>query len=138
MNGQMNVSPPNLHPKVCQVDSSVSEERVKFFRDEAEMERWREQVEIKHAEFARVIRAFQKSNEIWSAIAISKPSSLTPGHSAYARKVAMRYALMARDAQDRFSACGIPVLRDINEGVTLADTIQAWRAHEAMRFPKVD
>lgn len=115
-----------------------SEERVKFFRDEAEMERWREQVEIKHAEFARVIRAFRKSNEIWMAIANSRSSSPTPGHIAYARKVAMRYTLMERDTRDRFAGCCIPVLQDIGEGQTLADQILAWRACEALRFPTVN
>lgn len=138
MNGQANVSPFDHNRTVCGLDMSFLEERVKFFRDEAEMERWREQVEIKHAEFARIIRAFQKSNEIWIAIANSKTSSPTPGHTAYARKVAMQYALMTRDARDRFAACGIPVLEDIDEGLTLADKIKAWRAHEAMRFPEVE
>lgn len=110
---------------------------MKFFRDEAEMERWREQVEIKHAEFARIIRAFRKSNEIWVAIANSRTSSPTAGYVAYARKVAMRYALMERDARDRFAICGIPVLRDIDKERTLADHILAWRAREALRFPRV-
>lgn len=117
---------------------SYPEERVKFFRDEAEMERWREQVEIKHAELARIIRAFQKSNEIWTALASSNASSPTPGHHAYARKVAMRFALMERDARDRFEACGIPMLRDVDKGETLAVRIMAWRASEDIRFPHVE
>lgn len=101
------------------------------------MERWREQVEIKHAELARIIRAFRKSNEIWTAIANSNSLSPTPGHTAYARKVAMRYALMERDARDRFEICGIPMLRDVEEGQTLAVQILAWRACENLHFPTV-
>lgn len=101
------------------------------------MERWREQVEIKHAEFARVIRAFRKSSQIWSAIANLSSSSLTPGHTAYANKVAARYALMERDAEVRFKACGIPVLREVEEGRSLVDQIVAWRAQEALRFPRI-
>jgi len=108
---------------------------VKFFRDEADMERWREQVEIKHAEFYRVIRAFRKYREIWTALASSSP---TPGHAAYANKVAARYMVMEINACERFKTCGIPILREIEEGRTLADQILAWRALEAQRFPRVD
>lgn len=116
---------------------SCIEERVKFFRDEADMERWREQVEIKHAEFARVIRAFRKYREIWTALAIST-SSPSLGHAAYAYKVAARYMLMEVEACEHFKICGIPILREIKEGRTLADHILAWRAEETQRFPKVD
>lgn len=136
MNGPKSMSP--TLSIVNGVDMAFSEERVKFFRDEAEMERWREQVEIKHAKFARIIQAFRKSDEIWTAIANSDISSPTRGHAAYARKVAMRYALMERDAQCRFEICGIPILRDIEEGQTLAVQILAWREQENTRFPRVE
>lgn len=110
---------------------------MKFFRDEADMERWQEQVEIKHAEFARIIRAFRKYREIWAALAIPNSTS-TPGHAAYANKVAARYMLMEFEACERFKTCGIPILQEIKEGQTLADQILAWRAEEALRFPRVD
>lgn len=100
------------------------------------MERWREQVEIKHAEFARVLRAFRKSGEVWTALA-DPIFSPTPGHTAYANKVAARYVLMERDAEARFRACSIPILREVKEGRTLADQILAWRAREALRFPRI-
>ncbi|KAE9398939.1 hypothetical protein BT96DRAFT_994369 [Gymnopus androsaceus JB14] len=44
---------------------------------------------------------------------------------------------MERDARERFKTCSIPILRNLEEGRTLADQILAWRAREALQFPRV-
>jgi hypothetical protein len=71
-------------------------DRVHWFRAEVEMERWREQWEIKLVEFLRCIRSFQKMSETWSSLA-ARPSSQS--HTAYACKKSLMYLQMQDDVQ---------------------------------------
>ncbi|KAJ3717726.1 hypothetical protein C8R42DRAFT_547207, partial [Lentinula raphanica] len=57
---------------------------VQWFRAEADMERWQEQLEIKHAEFLRLIASFTTHRNAWESLA--KSYSDSPGHLAYARE----------------------------------------------------
>ncbi|KAJ7028236.1 hypothetical protein C8F04DRAFT_1237667 [Mycena alexandri] len=44
-------------------------DQVQWFRAEAEMYRWLEQYECKHAEFMRVIERYRRDGEVWSGLA---------------------------------------------------------------------
>ncbi|KAJ7020760.1 hypothetical protein C8F04DRAFT_285410 [Mycena alexandri] len=44
-------------------------DQVQWFRAEAEMYRWLEQYERKHAEFMRVIERYRRDGEVWSGLA---------------------------------------------------------------------
>ncbi|KAJ3967682.1 hypothetical protein EV361DRAFT_1007290 [Lentinula raphanica] len=58
---------------------------VQWFRAEADMERWQEQLEIKHAEFLRLIASFTKYRDAWDLL-VNQYSSI-PGHRAYAQEL---------------------------------------------------
>jgi hypothetical protein len=47
-------------------------DRVQWFRAQADMERWQEEVEILEEEFRRAIRGFEKMEQVWSSLAMSK------------------------------------------------------------------
>ncbi|KAF8059497.1 hypothetical protein FPV67DRAFT_1518038 [Lyophyllum atratum] len=77
--------------------------RVQWFRAEAEMERWQEQLEIKQAELKRTIATFDTMSSVWNQLATS---SERPGHAAYARKKAEMYMRMALHARRRATESG--------------------------------
>ncbi|THU94988.1 hypothetical protein K435DRAFT_859998 [Dendrothele bispora CBS 962.96] len=91
-------------------------DRVQWFRAEAEMYRWMEQFEIKHAEFARVISHFRTMSSTWNSLAESHES---PGHTAYAKRHAMMYMDLAEDAELRFKRVGHPEFVVLAEDVLL-------------------
>ncbi len=116
---------------------SSTEDRVKFFRDEARRDRWLEQVEIKHAEYARVIRSFNQSVLVWTELAGTAEAGGRLGHAAYARREAAKFAKLKSDAEESFKKVGIPVLRNIPEGQVLADVVMLNRKQEQRFFPEV-
>ncbi|KAJ7845314.1 hypothetical protein B0H13DRAFT_1908459 [Mycena leptocephala] len=59
-------------------------DRIQWFRAEAEMERWREQVEIVMADWRTSIRSFMRSGEVWMQLAATQDAA-DIGHIAYAK-----------------------------------------------------
>ncbi|KAJ3834035.1 hypothetical protein F5878DRAFT_665121 [Lentinula raphanica] len=105
---------------------------VQWFRAEADMERWQEQVEIKHAEFLRLIASFTKHRDAWDILATR--SSPLPGHRAYALERRTMFENLRIDAQDKFRNSAIPFLRCSSTSDTLSDRIIQWRAQEEKLF----
>ncbi|THU92548.1 hypothetical protein K435DRAFT_800385 [Dendrothele bispora CBS 962.96] len=99
-------------------------DRVQWFRAEAEMYRWMEQFEIKHAEFARVISHFRTMSSTWNSLAESHES---PGHTAYAKRHAMMYKDLTEDAELRFKRVGHPEFVILAEDVLLHERVAKWR-----------
>ncbi|KAF9026451.1 hypothetical protein BDZ89DRAFT_1161242 [Hymenopellis radicata] len=68
-------------------------ERVRWFRLEAEMRRWREHHERKQTEFLNLIRNRTHERDAWKdrAIFLEKTRPEKPGYIAYAREQAARY-----------------------------------------------
>ncbi len=111
-----------------------TEDRVKFFRDEARRDTWLAQLEIKHAEFPRAIRSFRKAVLSWQGIA---RRGVTPGHSAFARREAAKWKQLEEDAIAAFKRVGIPRLRDVPEGGSLWEQVLLHRRDEERLFPAV-
>ncbi|KAJ7743519.1 hypothetical protein DFH07DRAFT_777435, partial [Mycena maculata] len=66
-------------------------DRIQWFRAEAEMERWREQVEMKLAEWRTTIRSFARYKDIWTILA-DRQDSTQIGLIAYAKQKANMFA----------------------------------------------
>ncbi|KAF6748307.1 hypothetical protein DFP72DRAFT_760226, partial [Ephemerocybe angulata] len=71
-------------------------DRVHWFRAEAEMERWREQWEIKLVEFLRCIRSFTKMSDVWKTLS-DRTSDMS--YAIYANKKSAMYMQMAGDVK---------------------------------------
>lgn len=97
---------------------------MQWFRAEADMYRWLEHFESKHAEFERCIASFQKMESVWESLA---ETGATPGHCAYARKQYVMYRKLRTDAQRRYKACGFELFVTREDNVTLAEAVASWR-----------
>ena len=106
----------------------VSGERVQWFRAEAEMQRWQEQVEQKLAELLRTIRSFDKMSKTWTALSLTQPSNL-PGHIAYAKKKASMYEKMGSNCEKKLEGAGHKDLLSMKG--TLVDYVEAMREKQA-------
>ncbi|KAJ3816224.1 hypothetical protein F5880DRAFT_1619604 [Lentinula raphanica] len=105
---------------------------VQWFRAEADMERWQEQLEIKHAEFLRLITSFTKHRDAWDLLA--KRYSTLPGHLAYAQEHRDLFDSLRVDAQERYQQSAVSFLLYRDSGETLADRIVRWRREEEKWF----
>jgi hypothetical protein len=85
-------------------------DRVQWFRAEADMERWQEQVEIKLAEFLRHACSCKRMKTVWSQLSESQSENL-PGYVAYAKQKAAMFARMERECEDSFDKAGYKDLR---------------------------
>jgi hypothetical protein len=119
---------PHFYVEHQMLITFVSGERVQWFRAEAEMQRWQEQVEQKLAELLRTIRSFSKMKETWTDLSLRQDSHF-PGRIAYAKEKASMYEMMESDCRKKLADAGYKHLLSI-EG-TLADYIDAKRAEEA-------
>jgi hypothetical protein len=112
-------------------------DRVQWFRAQADsdMERWQEEVEILEEEFRRAIRGFEKMEQVWSSLAMSKgpdseaaesdfDSRVAKGKMAYGKKKAAMYGRMAKEAHMVFLSIGATYPP---EGVSLGDHIRSQR-----------
>ncbi|KAJ7588670.1 hypothetical protein C8J56DRAFT_1077886, partial [Mycena floridula] len=88
------------------IDWQDEGDSVQWFRAEAEMERWQEQLEIKQAEFLRCIDSFKMMSRNWNLIAEHSER----GARAYARQKSAMYSQMERQCRDQFGAAGYGVL----------------------------
>lgn len=90
------------------------------------MMRWLEEFELKHVEFMRSIKSFEKMSSVWSILA-SKSSS--PANSALARKQAAIYETLRADASHWFRQTGEPRFLVMTEH-TLVKIITDFREGE--------
>ncbi|KAJ3964810.1 hypothetical protein EV361DRAFT_955600 [Lentinula raphanica] len=121
-----NMSPEELEKWEDKGDS------VQWFRAEADMERWQEQLEIKHSEFLRLIASFTKHRDAWDLL--MNHHSTTPGHQAYAREHRDMFDSLRIDAEEKYRRSAIPFLLGRKPGKTLADRIIQWRREEEKLF----
>ena len=107
-----------------------------WFRSEAEMHRWQEEVEIRQADFLRCIRAFGSLSAKWSQLAEMNKTS--PGRVAYARKTSARYAVLQKQAKDLFCSAGYKsrLKQCEDDSVLLADLIHGYRKNENVSFAR--
>jgi hypothetical protein len=119
---------PTPRYSFCGIDNSI-----KFFRSEAEFQRWQEQVEIKHAELHRAVKYFLSFQTIWLELANASPSA---GHLAYARCTAAMYGGLKAEIEDIIKQVALPKMRTIPHSATLADQALAWREKEIAAMSK--
>jgi hypothetical protein len=111
----------------------VSGERVQWFRAEADMQRWQEQVEQKLAELLRTTRSFDKMSKTWTALSLTQLSNL-PGHIAYAKKKASMYEQMESNCKKKLEGAGYGDLLSMKG--TVVDYVEAMREKQATFFEK--
>ncbi|CAA7262271.1 unnamed protein product [Cyclocybe aegerita] len=97
-----------LKPKARMTEKELEDwvnegDQVQFFWAEAEVQRWREELEIKQADFLRCIRAFATMSSVWLKLSSTSSSA---GAAAYARKKSAMYKTMECDARTLFAAAG--------------------------------
>ncbi|KAJ3768299.1 hypothetical protein FB446DRAFT_792422 [Lentinula raphanica] len=107
--------------------------RIQWARAEADFERWQEEVEKKHGDFMRVIAASAYARDAWLELA-QTPHASSPGHIAYAKEHSDMFESLRSDAQVKYEHCGIPGLRNIYKGGTLADNVSKWCQEEEKHF----
>jgi hypothetical protein len=130
-----------------QLTLSNSGDRVQWFRAEAEMERWREEWEVKQADFLRCIRSFGKMADVWQKLSAgaSKPEGCSrasePGRTAYANQKSAMFRDMERHAKTMFRNAGygelIDQLLDQQAGKILADFVLAERSDPKYQIPEL-
>jgi hypothetical protein len=109
------------------IDVLSPADRVQWFRAEAEMRRWQEQVELKLAELLRTSRSFRKLQEIWTKLS----QHVDPGYAAYAKQKAAMYGRMARSCNDGLDRAGYGGLQSMIEGgKPLVQFVQEQRSAE--------
>ncbi|KAJ7722578.1 hypothetical protein B0H14DRAFT_3623716 [Mycena olivaceomarginata] len=80
-------------------------DRVQWFRAEAEMYRWRDQYERKHAELLRVMTRFGRDAEVWSKRAAHLEQTVkSPGAVTYAREQAAMYKCLQHNSRITFKS----------------------------------
>jgi hypothetical protein len=103
-------------------------DRVQWFRAEAEMQRWQEQVEQKLVELLRTARSFTKMQAVWLALAERQPSHRR-GAAAYARQKAEMYAKRAGEARQKIKDTGYQEL--LEETANVVSFVDKQRRREA-------
>jgi hypothetical protein len=108
-----------------------ADDRIQWFRAEAEMQRWQEQVESKLAELLRTSHSFQKMQEIWENLAQDQE----PGYAAYAKQKAAMYGQMAGYCDEGLDHAGYGELRTlITSGASLLEVVERQRQAEKSSF----
>ena len=77
----------------------MSAARVEWLRARAEKTRYDEEVNILHAEFRCVIKAFKQMSIVWCSAA---DQDISPGARAYAKQKGAMYSRMRDEAADQF------------------------------------
>jgi hypothetical protein len=90
--------------------TGVTGDRVQWFRSEAEVYRWLEEYELKHAEFERTIRTFGFWAREWSEVASSARQEGKHGVEAFARHQSAIYRTLQTGAKELYTKCGEPAL----------------------------
>ncbi|KAJ7266425.1 hypothetical protein B0H12DRAFT_1230205 [Mycena haematopus] len=81
-------------------------DKVQWFRAEAEMYRWLEQYERKHAEGFRIIERFRRDSEVWNALATREETQHggVNGAATFARMQAAMFSRLQRNAKVIFKS----------------------------------
>jgi hypothetical protein len=72
-------------------------DRVRWFKSRAAMQRWREELHMRLAEFDRVDRAYTRMDSAWSQI--SQQADALPAQRAYGLKMSAYYLKRAMECQ---------------------------------------
>ncbi|KAK7005504.1 CxC2 domain-containing protein, partial [Favolaschia claudopus] len=112
-----------------EMDAWESEgDRVQWFRAEADMQRWQEQIEQKLAELSRTRRSFKKMESVWTELATSQPSD-RPGAAAYARQKAAMYQKRSSEAHNKLRELGYENL--LREDANIVQFVEEERKKQA-------
>ncbi|KAJ7449748.1 hypothetical protein B0H11DRAFT_1743513, partial [Mycena galericulata] len=114
-------------------------DRIQWFRAEAEMERWREQVEMKLAELRTTIRSFAAYKRIWTQLALEQDATQI-GHIAYAKQKAHMFGLQeaeGRGALENDKTLGPKYGCIVDDEFDLLAFIQQNRAEDTALFDAV-
>ncbi|KAK6984264.1 hypothetical protein R3P38DRAFT_3332856 [Favolaschia claudopus] len=103
-------------------------DRVQWFRAEADMQRWQEQIEQKLAELSRTRRSFKKMESVWTELATSQPSD-RPGAAAYARQKAAMYQKRSSEAHNKLRELGYENL--LREDANIVQFVEEERKKQA-------
>jgi hypothetical protein len=76
-------------------------DRVKWFRERANQDRYQEETEILEADFERTVLSHSRMAKVWTEMA--KRCTQQPGAAAYARKKAVMYTNLANDASKAYA-----------------------------------
>ncbi|KAK7016483.1 hypothetical protein R3P38DRAFT_3202642 [Favolaschia claudopus] len=105
---------------------SQESDRVQWFRAEAEVERWREHVEMRLAELLRSIRSFRKWDTVWTELA----DGVQAGYRAYAKQKAHMNRCRAEKCESLLEAAGYKELWQ--PGASLVQYVIAERARQPL------
>jgi hypothetical protein len=122
---------PNVGP--ASTLTTIQENCVQCARAEAEFIRWNEQIELKHAEIYRLRKYNTSFNSIWLTLA-ERWDSLKPGMAAYAHHKADMYRRRVANLDAEWKDVGVPELRNLPPGKTLADQVRARRESEISKY----
>jgi hypothetical protein len=113
------------------------EDFVQWNRAEADMDRWREQYETKHADFHRSIKYCSAFSAIWSKLAREAEEGMSGsekaealGKASYGRRSAALWDEMEKRTKVAFKKVGLPEFVDIPAGKRLHDQVRAWQESE--------
>jgi hypothetical protein len=76
-------------------------DQVKWFRDRADRDRFREEVQILDAEFKRTIVSFSRMSQVWIELS---DKAVDPGNAAYACKKAAMYRGLEEECEQAYAA----------------------------------
>ncbi|KAJ7884770.1 hypothetical protein B0H14DRAFT_2564170 [Mycena olivaceomarginata] len=101
-------------------------DRVQWFRAEAEVQRWQEDVEMRLAELLRTIRSLHKWDKVWMQL------GNTPkfGYSAYAKQKAHMYRVRGEQCEKLIRDSGYGTL--LEPGTNLVEFVVAEREREPL------
>ncbi|KAK7013602.1 hypothetical protein R3P38DRAFT_3322533 [Favolaschia claudopus] len=108
--------------------TTANGDRVQWFRAEADMQRWQEQIEQKLAELSRTRRSFKKMESVWTELATSQPSD-RPGAAAYARQKAAMYQKRSSEAHNKLRELGYENL--LREDANIVQFVEEERKKQA-------
>ena len=109
----------------------ITDDRVQWFRAEANFEHWQERVKSLHAEFEQVIARFAKEHDTWTTLATQFAS--TPGHVAYAKEHTDIFKSLRLDTEMKFKHARIDFL-NTSASETLADRVLLWQKNQERAF----
>jgi hypothetical protein len=100
-------------------------DRVQWHRAWADMLRWLEEFELKHAEFVRCILSFEAMVSAWTSLS---QEDERPHYAAFARRQACIFRKLLDDARELYTERGNPTLTS-GKG-TLVEAVRAFRNDE--------
>ncbi|EAU89719.2 hypothetical protein CC1G_07444 [Coprinopsis cinerea okayama7 len=107
-------------------------DKVAWFRAEAEMERWREQWEIKLVECIRCTRSFRRMSDTWEKLSSTPGMALS--QSIFANKQAHMFRRLAEKVEAVFTRIQTDEPTGYREGELLLDYIKRHRSIELSNF----